>query len=394
MAVGVEAHAEPLEVAHPRRRLLAQHAHGARAVRRRARRRACPAMCSSGRVVVGERRGDPALGPVTTPSARAASGDTSATARPRVGGRQGGVEARRRRRRRPRRRLAAGPDGAHRPVPYRRACPSTSAIPSSLEHDTGSGHPERAERITAIEAELAARATGSASSGARRRRRRPSSCWRCTRPGYVDARPRDLRARRGPSTSTRRPRPAPGRRRCTPPAAPARWSRRCSAGSGRLLGAAPARPPRRARARDGLLPVRQRRDRRAARARLARRRARAGARLGRAPRQRHQRRSSTSRREVLFASIHQYPFYPGTGALTDVGAGRRRGLLDQPAGAGRARARTSSAGWSSTWCCRRRARSTPTSCSSRPATTRIATTRSAAARSRPRSYGELARQVR
>ena len=41
-------------------------------------------------------------------------------------------------------------------------------------------------------------------------------------------------------------------------------------------------------------------------------------------------------REVLFASIHQWPFWPGTGALDDVGDGRRRGLLDQPAGAGRA----------------------------------------------------------
>jgi acetoin utilization deacetylase AcuC-like enzyme len=29
--------------------------------------------------------------------------------------------------------------------------------PSSLEHDTGAGHPERADRIRAIEAELGAR---------------------------------------------------------------------------------------------------------------------------------------------------------------------------------------------------------------------------------------------
>jgi acetoin utilization deacetylase AcuC-like enzyme len=31
-------------------------------------------------------------------------------------------------------------------------------------------------------------------------------------------------------------------------------------------------------------------------------------------------------REVLFASIHQYPFYPGTGPLSDVGAGEGEGF--------------------------------------------------------------------
>jgi acetoin utilization deacetylase AcuC-like enzyme len=42
-------------------------------------------------------------------------------------------------------------------------------------------------------------------------------------------------------------------------------------------------------------------------------------------------------REVLFASIHQYPFYPGTGALSDAGAGEGEGFsinLPVPAGAG------------------------------------------------------------
>ena len=42
-------------------------------------------------------------------------------------------------------------------------------------------------------------------------------------------------------------------------------------------------------------------------------------------------------REVLFASIHQYPFYPGTGPLSDVGAGDGEGFsinLPVPAGAG------------------------------------------------------------
>jgi acetoin utilization deacetylase AcuC-like enzyme len=41
--------------------------------------------------------------------------------------------------------------------------------------------------------------------------------------------------------------------------------------------------------------------------------------------------------DVLFASIHQYPFYPGTGPLSDVGSGEGEGFsinLPVPAGAG------------------------------------------------------------
>jgi acetoin utilization deacetylase AcuC-like enzyme len=41
--------------------------------------------------------------------------------------------------------------------------------------------------------------------------------------------------------------------------------------------------------------------------------------------------------EVLFASLHQYPFYPGTGALSDVGSGAGAGYsinLPVPAGSG------------------------------------------------------------
>jgi acetoin utilization deacetylase AcuC-like enzyme len=41
--------------------------------------------------------------------------------------------------------------------------------------------------------------------------------------------------------------------------------------------------------------------------------------------------------EVLFVSLHQYPFYPGTGALSDAGAGAGEGYsinLPVPAGAG------------------------------------------------------------
>ena len=45
----------------------------------------------------------------------------------------------------------------------------------------------------------------------------------------------------------------------------------------------------------------------------------------------------SSSREVLFASIHQYPWYPGTGPLRDVGAGSGEGYsinLPVPSGAG------------------------------------------------------------
>ena len=43
--------------------------------------------------------------------------------------------------------------------------------------------------------------------------------------------------------------------------------------------------------------------------------------------------------EVLFASLHQWPFYPGTGALADAGSGAGEGYtinLPQPAGSGAA----------------------------------------------------------
>ena len=65
--------------------------------------------------------------------------------------------------------------------------------------------------------------------------------------------------------------------------------------------------------------------------------ARAGAdpRLGRPPRQRDQRRSSTPRADVLFVSIHESPLYPGTGAGVGRRVGRGRGLHGQPARARR-----------------------------------------------------------
>ena len=64
--------------------------------------------------------------------------------------------------------------------------------------------------------------------------------------------------------------------------------------------------------------------------------------------------------EVLFASIHQYPFWPGSGALGDVGSGRGGGVLAQSAGAGRELVRPPSCRCSSTWSRRPRASTAPT----------------------------------
>ena len=98
-------------------------------------------------------------------------------------------------------------------------------------------------------------------------------------------------------------------------------------------------------------------------------------------------------RDVLFASIHQYPFYPGTGALD-----RRRAPARARASRSTCRCRRDGRGrlllaGGARGRCRRHASSRPTSCWSPPATTPTATTRSAAAASRRRSYAELTRQV-
>ena len=103
-----------------------------------------------------------------------------------------------------------------------------------------------------------------------------------------------------------------------------------------FCGMRPAGPSRRAGDRDGLLPLQQRRDRGAARAR-------------RAGRERvlildwdvHHGNGTNDifhkRDDVLFASIHQSPLYPGTGPLQDVGSGPGKGFslnLPVPPGSG------------------------------------------------------------
>ena len=144
---------------------------------------------------------------------------------------------------------------------------------------------------------------------------------------------------------------------------------------GRGRDAAPAaRPPRDRDARDGLLPLQQRRDRRAARGRRVRRAARADPRLGRPSRQRHERHLRRARRRPVLLDP-PVAAVSGDGPASDVGTRRGGGVHGQPAGAGRLAATTCSCRSSSTSCGRWRAPSSPTSCSSRPATTRTPTTR-------------------
>ena len=153
LAVRVELDAELLEVAHARGRLLAQHAHRARARRIAAGGDRVRGVLL-GRVAVRQRGRDPALRPVARRlGERGAAHERDARA---LGGRhEGGVEA-----------GGAGSDdrdvggggvvqGRAGTVPAR--MPPFFRHDSSLEHDTGFGHPERADRIRAIEGELDSR---------------------------------------------------------------------------------------------------------------------------------------------------------------------------------------------------------------------------------------------
>ena len=78
---------------------------------------------------------------------------------------------------------------------------------------------------------------------------------------------------------------------------------------------------------------------------------------------------------VLFVSIHQSPLFPGTGPADDVGEGDGRGLHGESAGPRQDRAMTCGSRSSSMSLCRSRSRSSRSSCSSRPATTRTSRTR-------------------
>ena len=103
--------------------------------------------------------------------------------------------------------------------------------------------------------------------------------------------------------------------------------------------AAPAGPPRRDGARDGLLLLRQRRGRRA----RARASAHGAERVLILDWDVHHGNGTNdifhADPSVLFVSIHESPLYPGTGPAVGRRVGRRRGLHGQPAGARRHRRR-------------------------------------------------------
>ena len=148
--VRIEAHAELLELMHAGRRLLAEHPRSGGAGRIAAGRERIVVM-ALGRVVRGKRGGYPTLSPVAR-GLRQRRATDQRHSRAGAGGDERGIEA-----------GGAGADHgdvrakglfgngagtvpARMPVYLRHA--------SSLEHDTGFGHPERAERIRALEAEL------------------------------------------------------------------------------------------------------------------------------------------------------------------------------------------------------------------------------------------------
>jgi acetoin utilization deacetylase AcuC-like enzyme len=208
--------------------------------------------------------------------------------------------------------------------------------PSSLEHDTGLGHPERPGRIRAIEAELERRDW----LGYERRLAPAATIEQLTAvhpPGYVE-RVRETSARAGAFD-------------LDTPTSQGSWEAALDAAGGAcalaeaLLGGEPVgfaglRPPghhaEQARAMGFCL---------FANVSIAARHA-----LDSLGAERvlvldwdvhHGNGTNAIFRtssEVLFASLHQYPFYPGTGPLSDVGSGPGEGYtinLPVPAGSGK-----------------------------------------------------------
>ena len=289
VAVGVEADAE---LAEGRARASGDSSHSTRTALSRAASRPAASVssaCRVGRVVrrPARRRSRPA--PSSSRSARAASGSPARRSPP---GRRPRAPRRGRRRRRQPLRRRCGEARSRRAPRYRTGAHAAVLPTTRLARARHRPRPSgAADRIRAIEAELesrdwlgwerargarghrgaaAARAPGRSTST---RVREHERARRGVRPGHAHQ-PGLLRggaARRG------------RRLRARGVAAHRRRARRASRRCGR-----PGHHAERARG-DGLLPVRERGDRGAPRARLARCRAGAGARLGRAPRQRHQR---------------------------------------------------------------------------------------------------------
>ena len=257
--------------------------------------------------------------------------------------------------------------------------------PRFAEHDPGRGHPERRPgcRRCSTGSTAAGLDDGGAGARARAGRRGPSSSG-CTR-GAV---PRPARARsapRGGGSLDRRHRGVGGvvgrrapRRRSRPRGGRRARTRRRRR---RVLRGAPARPPRRA-------------DRT--------RWASACSTTSRSP----PRRCATAASgcsivdwdahhgngtqdifyadaDVMYVSMHEWPLYPGTGRLDDIGAGAGRGHHGQlPAPGRRDRRRLPRRDRHGRRAARRAVRARP-GCSSRPASTRTAPIRSPASGSRP-----------
>ena len=175
----------------------------------------------------------------------------------------------------------------------------------------------------------------------------------------------------------------------------ARRRRRDRGGAPRRLRArAAAGPPRRAGACDGLLHLRLDRDRRALGAGRARARRGSRSSTGTSTTGTGRRRSSPTTPTILFVSLHQWPFYPGTGGpdeqgetLVNIPLAGRDGRRRLPGGV-----RSASS--------RRDARSSRSCCSSRPASTPTSTIRSRSCgldrrrfASSPRRVGGLAPRV-
>ena len=187
---------------------------------------------------------------------------------------------------------------------------------------------------------------------------------------------------------------APGRRRPVPRydsqrGQLARHARRDRRGAGRrgprahrrgprVRGGAAARATMRSASKgDGLLPGEQRGRRRAARP-AARPRAGADRRLGRAPRERDPGAGGADA-TVRYVSLHQHPWYPGTGMADERGVGNVFNVPRGPGAAARALRRTICGPRSSP----RRPAGRPTWCWSPPASTPCAAIRSAGSPSSP-----------
>ena len=256
--LGVEAHPASLQLLDRGRRLAGQHLDRARAAEAAAGGERVVGV-ALGRVVGGERRGEPAL----RPEARAL-GERLARDEHRAGAGLGRLErdveaggaAADDHDRRSRWLLRAAPVTGGLPVPAHR-WRSTSRIRSSHQHDTGA-HPENAAPAGGDRGGARAARAGPGSSGSRRRRRRASSSSGSTTPAHVDAieafcargrrddRPRHGRLRRllrgraarrrrrrrtprsGCSPATRDAPSAACARPATTPSATGRWASACS----------------------------------------------------------------------------------------------------------------------------------------------------------------------